>query len=105
MEKREFKMNISGIQREQAKSRSTCSESWVKVSFQPREARRKDTVAKLGSQRMELSLDAWPHLACRRPAGVFWLPRDGRGRFQGELVSSQPAVLTAPTVPYADAEV
>ena len=31
-------MNISGIQREQAKSRSTFSESWVKVSFQPREA-------------------------------------------------------------------
>lgn len=34
MEKCEFKRNISGIQREQAKSRSTFSESWVKVSAQ-----------------------------------------------------------------------
>ena len=63
-------MNISGIQREQAKSRSTFSESWVKVSFQPREApgqtaNRKDRVANLPSERMELSLEAWPHLACR----------------------------------------
>lgn len=67
-------MNISGIQREQAKSRSTFGESWVKVSFQPREApgqtaNRKDTVANLPSERMELSLEAWPHLACRYRTG------------------------------------
>lgn len=101
-------MNISGIQREQAKSRSTFSESWVKVSAQrgPRAASQQEGYSSQARvSENGIVIGRQPHLACRRPAGARQLPRDDRGRFQGELVSSQRAVLTAPTVPYADAEV